>query len=78
MAITNHERVGKALELLKDGLRPFVEARTKSPRCPGLAEHCSRVRDRVSGAAVYQGVRSAVGCDLPTRRDVEPVERCVS
>ncbi len=25
MAITNHERVGKALELLRDGLRPFVE-----------------------------------------------------
>ena len=25
MAITNHERVGKALDLLKDGLRPYVE-----------------------------------------------------
>lgn len=25
MATTNHERVGKALELLKDGLAPFVE-----------------------------------------------------
>ena len=25
MAISNHERVGKALGLLKDGLRPFVE-----------------------------------------------------
>ncbi|MDP9237927.1 MAG: Swt1 family HEPN domain-containing protein [Chloroflexota bacterium] len=25
MAISNHERVGKALELLKDGLAPFVE-----------------------------------------------------
>src|SRR5262245_45631415 len=25
MAITNQERVGKALELLKEGLRPFVE-----------------------------------------------------
>ena len=25
MAITNHERVGKALDLLKDGLKPFVE-----------------------------------------------------
>ena len=24
MAITNYERVGKALELLRDGLRPFV------------------------------------------------------
>ena len=25
MAITNHERVGKALELLKSGLGPFVQ-----------------------------------------------------
>jgi len=25
MATTNHERVGKALELLKGGLGPFVE-----------------------------------------------------
>ena len=25
MATTNHERVGKALELLKSGLGPFVE-----------------------------------------------------
>ena len=30
MAITNHERVGKALELLKAGLGPFVEREIKS------------------------------------------------
>ena len=30
MAITNHERVGKALELLRDGLRPFVERELKA------------------------------------------------
>src|SRR5512143_3786960 len=30
MAITNHERVGKALELLKEGLAPFVEREFKS------------------------------------------------
>lgn len=30
MAITNHERVGKALDLLKDGLEPFVEREMKS------------------------------------------------
>src|SRR5438477_778986 len=30
MAISNHERVGKALELLKDGLRPFVEREMKA------------------------------------------------
>ena len=30
MAITNHERVGKALELLKSGLAPFVERELKN------------------------------------------------
>ena len=30
MAITNSERVGKALELLKDGLRPYVEREMKA------------------------------------------------
>ena len=30
MAITNHERVGKALELLNAGLKPFVERELKA------------------------------------------------
>ena len=30
MAITNHERIGKALDLLKDGLAPFVEREMKA------------------------------------------------
>ena len=30
MAITNHERVGKALELLKTGLVPFIERELKT------------------------------------------------
>jgi hypothetical protein len=30
MAVTNHERVGKAMELLKNGLGPFVEREFKS------------------------------------------------
>ena len=30
MAITNSERVGKSLELLKDGLRPYVERELKA------------------------------------------------
>lgn len=30
MAISNHERVGKALDLVKDGLHPFVEREMKS------------------------------------------------
>src|SRR6266852_7542680 len=35
MAISNHERVGKALELLKDGLRPFVERELKARDAQG-------------------------------------------
>ena len=30
MAMSNRERVGKSLELLADGLRPFVERELKS------------------------------------------------
>ena len=30
MAITNHERVGKAMDLLKQGLGPFVEREFKN------------------------------------------------
>src|SRR5712692_1193602 len=30
MAITNHERVGKAMEFLKSGLAPFIEREFKS------------------------------------------------
>jgi hypothetical protein len=30
MAITNHDRVGKALELLTTGLKPFIERELKS------------------------------------------------
>src|SRR3989442_5700456 len=29
MALSNHERVGKAMDLLKEGLRPFVEREMK-------------------------------------------------
>ena len=45
MAITNHERVGKAMEYLKQGLQPFVERVMK-------AQHAQRwfeeARDSVS------------------------------
>lgn len=37
MAITNHERVGKALELLKAGLGPFVEREFKAKYGDGWA-----------------------------------------
>jgi predicted AAA+ superfamily ATPase len=35
VAITNHERVGKSLDLLKDGLRPFVERELKARDAQG-------------------------------------------
>lgn len=38
MAITNHERVAKALELLRDGLKPFVERELKSQNSQGWFE----------------------------------------
>lgn len=38
MAITNHERVGKTLELLRDGLKPFVERELKSQNAQGWFE----------------------------------------
>ena len=37
MAITNHERVGKALELLKAGLGAFVERELKAKYGSGWA-----------------------------------------
>jgi len=49
MAITNQERVGKAMELLKEGLQPFVEREMK-------AQHAQRwfeeARDSVSDTQV--------------------------
>ena len=42
MAITNHERVGKALELLKNGLGPFVEREFTSTYKDRAAAEASR------------------------------------
>jgi predicted AAA+ superfamily ATPase len=42
MAITNHERVGKALELLKGGLGPFVEREFKSTYRDRAADDVAR------------------------------------
>ena len=36
MAITNHERVGKALDLLREGLAPFVEREVQSKVAAGV------------------------------------------
>jgi hypothetical protein len=42
MATTNHERVGKGLELLKSGLGPFVEREFKSSYKDRAAAEASR------------------------------------
>ena len=42
MAITNHERVGKAMDLLKGGLGPFVEREFKSAYKDRAAAEASR------------------------------------
>ncbi len=42
MAITNHERAGKALELLAAGLTPFVERELKSTYQQGWLEETRR------------------------------------
>src|ERR1700752_4797695 len=36
MAMTNHERVGKMMDLLKDGLAPFVEREMRSVHGPRM------------------------------------------
>jgi len=43
MAVTNHERVGKALELLRAGLGPFVEREFKSRYGPQAAAEAARL-----------------------------------
>ncbi len=43
MAITNHERVGKAMELLKAGLGPFVERELKNVYQERLADEVARL-----------------------------------
>src|SRR3984957_7609188 len=52
MAITNHERVGKAVDLLKEGLAPFVERELKSVYQDQVREKVSRVLgdDRTTAA----------------------------
>jgi hypothetical protein len=50
MAITNYERVGKALELLKAGLAPFVERELRSTYGPRASAEAARFlgEDRIN------------------------------
>ena len=51
MATTNHERVGKAMELLKQGLVPFVERELKNEYSDRWFE---RAREAVSESQARQ------------------------
>ena len=75
MAITNQERVGKALELLKEGLVSFVERELKAQHAQRSFEEArASVGDTQSSLFWYCG-RAALGCGLSPFGDVEPVER---
>jgi len=51
VAITNNERVGKALDLLKDGLGPFVEREFRNLHKDEALEHAQRVSRALALAA---------------------------
>jgi predicted AAA+ superfamily ATPase len=62
MATTNHERVGKALDLLKEGLRPFVERELK-------AQHAQLWFDQAK-ASINEGTANLFGSEAEPRWDV--------
>ena len=57
MAITNYERVGKAMELLKAGLAPFVERELKAKHGDDWA---SQVRDMLNDTRLGEGKGDAL------------------
>ena len=57
MAITNHERVGKSLELLKTGLGPFVERELKAKFGDGWA---FEVKDILSDTRIGTGKSESI------------------
>src|SRR3989454_453034 len=65
MAITNHERVGKALDLLKEGLRPFVERELK-------AQHAQLWFERAR-ASVSESQASLFGTEAEPQWDVAAI-----
>jgi predicted AAA+ superfamily ATPase len=62
MAITNHERVGKALDLLKEGLLPFVERELKTKHAQLWFEQAK--------ASLSEGQSGLFGTEAQPRWDV--------
>ena len=69
MAITNHERVGKALDLLKDGLRPYVERELRARYGGNWANEVKAMLNdtRLGGSSAWRtnGCRGASSCYGP-------------
>ncbi len=65
MAITNHERVGKALDLLKEGLRAFVEREMK-------AQHAQLWFEQAK-ASVSESQASLFGTEAEPRWDIAAI-----
>ncbi len=58
MAITNHDRVGKALDLLKEGLKPFVERELKARLGD---EWAHQIRELLSDTRLGAGKHDSLG-----------------
>jgi predicted AAA+ superfamily ATPase len=69
MAITNHERVGKAMELLKDGLQPYVERELK-------AKHAQRWFDELKTSLPPQQL-SLAGTEAAPKMDAALVLKVI-
>ena len=67
MAQSNHERVGKALELLNQGLRPFIERELQAVHGVGWQEAVqaglrdSRASARGKGNAAHWDTQTLLG-----------------
>ena len=68
MAITNHERVGKALEFVRDGLQPFVERELQKY---AKRWFMGRTALRTRTQSWWQKPNAEWDVAVPARRDVE-------
>src|SRR5688572_31635695 len=62
MSLSNHERVGKALEMLKEGLSPFVERELKSQYGDGWFSEAKNALNDMQGA--FAGTAKAPRWDV--------------
>ena len=77
MAISNHERVGKALELLKDGLQPFVERELKQEHQQHWFEELKSSLSSQQLSFAGTGGGPKVGCCLGPESNVGPMAQGV-